>query len=352
MARQIIDSYASVTNLTCEVRRERELSGGGRLAILSRVWFQRPNLLNVETVSPVKRRVISDGSICYMHGDGQRKGLAVPVERLPPIQKQDIAKVPGSVNDLLEPLQDLPEVALPPLPDFPQRVGYEIADASFTVLSLDPQGRLARLEVFGERGMTSLAARTDFSAWREVLPGVWLPCLHRMILDIDNQPSTETLRISNPRANQPLPQGVFDSKTYFKDVPFETGAADQSLRAGRAFARSCNREARAKHSADLAAETAIARRPSLVARMLNAPAKGVVWLYRTQIAPGIGQRCSLTPSCSEYFVQALDKHGPLALPMIADRLVREPNVFAEARYPVIQADGRVLYADPVDAHWP
>lgn len=103
---------------------------------------------------------------------------------------------------------------------------------------------------------------------------------------------------------------------------------------GRAIRRACADEDRA-------------RRP--VTGPASLPARGIVAFYRAAVAPAIGSRCSLTPGCSSYFLEASRKHGWLAFPMIADRLVREPSVVSEAAHPV--NDGRTIrYADPVEAH--
>ncbi len=72
--------------------------------------------------------------------------------------------------------------------------------------------------------------------------------------------------------------------------------------------------------------------------------------YRKNIRPAIGDRCSLVPSCSEYTKQAFWKHGMLALPMMADRFYREPGVVSRAEKVVEMADGRVLFADPLEDH--
>lgn len=80
------------------------------------------------------------------------------------------------------------------------------------------------------------------------------------------------------------------------------------------------------------------------------PAYAVIHFYRSQISPAIGWRCTLEPSCSEYFVCAVHRHGSLmALPMIADRLVREPTVNDEKQYPV-WVNGMRRYKDPVEDH--
>lgn len=76
------------------------------------------------------------------------------------------------------------------------------------------------------------------------------------------------------------------------------------------------------------------------------------WLirfYRSQISPAIGSRCNLEPSCSEYFHQAGCKHGLKAVPMIADRLFREPGVNDAKKDPVV-VNGQIRYRDPLENH--
>lgn len=36
---------------------------------------------------------------------------------------------------------------------------------------------------------------------------------------------------------------------------------------------------------------------------------GLVWLYRWTIGPALGPRCRFEPSCSEYFIESVRKHG-------------------------------------------
>lgn len=79
------------------------------------------------------------------------------------------------------------------------------------------------------------------------------------------------------------------------------------------------------------------------------PGRWIVALYRRQIAPAIGQRCSLEPTCSEYFRQACKKHGLLGFPIQADRFFREPGVVAKGRNPVVVGN-IIKYADPLSDH--
>jgi putative membrane protein insertion efficiency factor len=44
----------------------------------------------------------------------------------------------------------------------------------------------------------------------------------------------------------------------------------------------------------------------LVARLLV----GLVWLYRGMLGPFLGGHCRFTPTCSQYALDAIAKHGP------------------------------------------
>lgn len=81
----------------------------------------------------------------------------------------------------------------------------------------------------------------------------------------------------------------------------------------------------------------------------SAPGRAVVWIYRSLIRPAIGARCSLDPSCSEYFLQSSRRHGLLGFPMMADRLVREPSVVHAHPAPA-PPGGAVRVSDPVANH--
>ena len=80
------------------------------------------------------------------------------------------------------------------------------------------------------------------------------------------------------------------------------------------------------------------------------PATWFTHFYRSQISPAIGQRCTLDPSCSEYFHQAAGRHHTLlAIPLTADRFVREPGVNNEKKDPVL-INGVLRYRDLLDDH--
>lgn len=79
------------------------------------------------------------------------------------------------------------------------------------------------------------------------------------------------------------------------------------------------------------------------------PGQWGIAFYRSQIRPALGERCSLSPSCSEYSRQAFRKHGVLGLALTADRFFREPSVVAAAEHPV-DVNGKWRYADPLSDH--
>lgn len=93
----------------------------------------------------------------------------------------------------------------------------------------------------------------------------------------------------------------------------------------------------------------IRRRDTTTTGLLSIPGRLVTWLYRRGVAPALGQRCSLTPSCSEYFKVASEQHGLLGFPIVADRFFREPGVVKDAQHPTY-VGGKLRYADPLSDH--
>ncbi len=95
---------------------------------------------------------------------------------------------------------------------------------------------------------------------------------------------------------------------------------------------------------------AAAPRRSVLNRIGALPVRLMVGFYRLCIAPAIGSRCVLKPSCSHFSMQAAQERGWLGVPMTGDRLVREPSVVVGKEHPVEDPDGRIRYADPVSDH--
>ncbi|MBI4495692.1 MAG: membrane protein insertion efficiency factor YidD [Deltaproteobacteria bacterium] len=70
-------------------------------------------------------------------------------------------------------------------------------------------------------------------------------------------------------------------------------------------------------------------------------------LFIDYISPVDGDRCPSYPTCSQYGLQAIQKHGPLiGWVMIFDRLIHEFDEVHRAR--PLEAHGRTRYFDPVE----
>jgi len=77
------------------------------------------------------------------------------------------------------------------------------------------------------------------------------------------------------------------------------------------------------------------------------PLKWGIRFFQRYISVVDGPRCPMTPTCSTYALQALDKHGvAMGTFMTVDRLYHESNP-REHRHPVPYAD-RVRFFDPLE----
>ncbi|MDR0993851.1 MAG: hypothetical protein LBN38_04715 [Verrucomicrobiota bacterium] len=217
---RLLDSYASVQSLSCELRRDTSLPDGETLRMLSRIYYQQPDKLHVENFSPIKRRILSDGAVFRSYTQGAPKGFSRPVNELNQEMLINLRMLPGSNANLLEALRDLTEIPLEPTKDFPTRVGYDNAGRSFTVLSLDAEGRWCRMEVFGSQAMNDRSVDAVYSHFQEIKPGVWLACRQESKLAIQGLHRTETVRIDAISAETALPASLFDSAPFFKGVEF------------------------------------------------------------------------------------------------------------------------------------
>ena len=216
---KVLAPYDSVQSMSCEIRRDTPLPDGNTLRMLSRVYYQRPDKLHVENFSPVKRRTISDGTVFRQYTEGAPKGFSRPVAELDGEMLRNLRMVPGSAANMLEVLRGATEVPLEPTAEFPVRAGYD-NQKSFAVLNLDAQGRLARFELYGSPAMTDLLTQTDFSAFQEVAPGVWIACLQQAKVTVQGMERTETTRVDSPVANGEIPAAFFKADAFFPNVEF------------------------------------------------------------------------------------------------------------------------------------
>ena len=212
-------AYDAVQSLSCEIRRDTPLPDGQTLRVLSRVYYQRPDRLHVENISPVKRRIVSDGTVFRSYVEGAPRGFSRPVAELDEEMLRSLRMVPGSAANMLEALRGATEVPLDPTAEYPVRAGYDNGK-SFAVLSLDDKGRLARFELYGSAAMTDLLVQTDFSAFQEVVPGVWIACLQQSRATAQGVERLETTRVDNVEANGEIPAALFEAAAFFPGVEF------------------------------------------------------------------------------------------------------------------------------------
>jgi len=75
--------------------------------------------------------------------------------------------------------------------------------------------------------------------------------------------------------------------------------------------------------------------------------QGVFRLFQKYISPVDGDRCPCYPTCSQYSVEAIRKHGVLmGLVITFDRLIHESDEIRQA--PMIKIYGSYRYYDPVE----
>lgn len=68
--------------------------------------------------------------------------------------------------------------------------------------------------------------------------------------------------------------------------------------------------------------------------------------YQKTVGPVVSGRCPMYPTCSQYSVESIRKHGPvIGIMMTADRMMHELDEQNHA--PLIRVGGRYRYSDPV-----
>ena len=214
----LLAGYARIQSVSCEVVKDTE-SAQHSVKTLSRVFYERPDRLNVENISPLQRRIVSDGTNFFSYVPGDPKGFARPVAKLEADMVIPLRKVPGSPMEHLLRIRGVPEQVLPGLPEFPMRRGHAMTN-TFVVLDMDASNRLARIEFFTDASCSNRTAQCEYSGFQEALPGVWLATLHRTTLTLGGLESHETSRYYKLSVNTPLSRDLFNPRLFFKDVSF------------------------------------------------------------------------------------------------------------------------------------
>lgn len=218
----LLDGYASVPQLSCELRRDIRSGDGDGVRILSRIWFRRPDRLHAENLSPMKRRTVCDGTTLRQYTEGLPRGFARPVAELEGDALVNLRMLPGSNSNWLEPLRGVPETELPPGGDgaAARRVACHRPGKAYAILSFDAAGRWTRLEMYASEAQTERLLLAEFSDFADVAPSVWIPRLQRIELSMEGVARSETVRIDNLSSTAPIPDAMFDPAPFFPGVAF------------------------------------------------------------------------------------------------------------------------------------
>ncbi len=68
---------------------------------------------------------------------------------------------------------------------------------------------------------------------------------------------------------------------------------------------------------------------------LRLPARGLVWLarlYQATLSPLVGRQCRFLPTCSEYFIEAVEKRGAIRGTLKGLWRICRCNPFAKGGY--------------------
>lgn len=221
-AERLLAGYESIPQLSCELRRDVKSADGETVRFLSRIYFQRPDRLHAENLSPVKRRTICDGTILRQYTEGLPRGFSRPVSELQGDLLTNLRMLPGSNANELEPLRGLDEIALPPGDkEAAVRVGYvPAAGKSFVVLSFDTEGRWTRMETFESPEMRECSLRAEWSDFQSLGNGVWMARRQNTWLRLAGVDRTEIVHVENISVEAPIPAAMFDANAFFKGVEF------------------------------------------------------------------------------------------------------------------------------------
>lgn len=214
-------AYAAIRTVRCDIRRETDMDGK-RINTLSRVWFQRPDRLRVETVTPAARRILVDGTAIYKWVDGDAEGVRIPLAEAAGNELLQVRKTPGTADEYLQPLRGLAEIELPGSGTFSIRRAYVPPEPHpYTEVSFDDLGRMAKIEFFDSGNRSLRLVSVDFSSWKEAAPGIWFPCLQKTIAKSrDGTEVMETLRVSALVVNEFIEPERFNLKNHAPDVFF------------------------------------------------------------------------------------------------------------------------------------
>ena len=85
---------------------------------------------------------------------------------------------------------------------------------------------------------------------------------------------------------------------------------------------------------------------SAFSRALSRPLIGLVKLYRLAISPWLGMNCRFQPTCSEYAIEALQKHGVFRGTWLAAKRIGRCHPWGGSGYDPVPRNGRDDHGAP------
>lgn len=225
LAQQICAQYDGITSINCEIRKTSQGSEG-TLRLLSRVFYQKPDHLHVENVSPGKRRILADGTNFYYYEDHAKLGYSDSITNLTELWLNSLRNIPGSPLIYVAKVRTLAETLLPSTESYPIRRGYN-NENTYIVLSCDNLNRLKFIEVYDTPEMNKLKATYSFHNFQEISPGCFLPCTHNIETFLpDGSTIKESSIIRVISVNKDIAPNLFNPAFYFKGVKFTSNFSD------------------------------------------------------------------------------------------------------------------------------
>ena len=85
---------------------------------------------------------------------------------------------------------------------------------------------------------------------------------------------------------------------------------------------------------------------SALSRALSWPLIGLVKLYRVAISPWLGMNCRFQPTCSEYAIEALQRHGVFRGSWLAAKRIGRCHPWGGSGYDPVPDDNHDGHESP------
>lgn len=216
---RLLNEYKQIKTVSCQMRRT--VSGNaGKIQFVSRIYWTSDDRLHVDNLSPVSRRIISNGTDFFSYAEGDPRGFSRPVSDLSDEMMLSLRKIPGTAMDHLLRLKGAEETVLDPENGLRQ-IGCAAGD-QYTVLKFDEKSRLVGIDYYKSAARQEKIGSCSYSKFSEVAPGVWVPMLHRATMVRPNDASfSETVRMDRFVANETLANSLFVPATFLSnDIDF------------------------------------------------------------------------------------------------------------------------------------